>query len=124
MAHYAFINSENIVVQVITGRNENDLPEGVTSWESYYGNLSGLECKRTSYNTRAGQHLLGGIPFRKNYASSGYTYDPSRDAFIPPKPFNSWTLNEESCLWEPPVEHPNDGEQYVWDENSTSWVLQ
>jgi hypothetical protein len=87
-------------------------------WEGYYG--KGGLCKRTSYNTQGGVHQLGGTPFRKNYAGVGYTYDPVRDAFYGPQPFESWTLNEESCIWECPVERP-EGE-YWWKEDTTEWV--
>ena len=87
-------------------------------WEGYYG--KGVLCKRTSYNTTGGVHQNGGTPFRKNYAGVGYTYDPVRDAFYAPQPFESWTLNEESCLWECPVERP-EGE-YWWKEDTTEWV--
>ena len=87
-------------------------------WEGYYG--KGGLCKRTSYNTIGGVHQNGGTPFRKNYAGVGYTYDPVRDAFYGPQPFESWTLNEESCLWECPVERP-EGE-YWWKEDTTEWV--
>ena len=79
--------------------------------------------KQTSYNTRAGVHLLGGTPFRKNYAGIGWKYDQTRDAFIPPKPFNSWTLNETTCLWDPPVVYPTDGQIYVWNEIHRRWDL-
>ena len=87
-------------------------------WEGYYG--KGQLCRRTSYNTIGGVHSNGGTPFRKNYAGVGYTYDPVRDAFYSPQPFESWTLNEESCLWECPVERP-EGE-YWWKEDTTEWV--
>jgi hypothetical protein len=87
-------------------------------WEGYYG--KGGLCKRTSYNTIGGVHQNEGTPFRKNYAGVGYTYDPVRDAFYAPQPFESWTLNEESCLWECPVERP-EGE-YWWKEDTTEWV--
>ena len=107
MAHYAFLNGDGIVTQVIVGRDENDLPNGITSWEAYYGNRHGQICRRTSYNTRANQHLLGGIPFRGNYAGIGYRYDDNLDAFIPPQPYPSWVLNEATCLW---------------DEDASSWV--
>lgn len=117
MAHYAFINENNEVVEVITGRDESEVVGGISDWEAYYQSLrSGLRCLRTSYNTFGGVHKTGGIPFRKNYAGIGYTYDEQRDAFIPPKPdplFFSvtdketgetknyqWVLNEESCLWD------------------------
>lgn len=78
---------------------------------------------QTSYNTLGGQHPEG-RPLRKNYAGVGYTYDAERDAFIPPQPFQSWNLNETTCLWEPPVEYPNDGKPYSWNEDSLNWDLQ
>jgi hypothetical protein len=77
---------------------------------------------QTSYNTSGGQHSQGGTPLRKNYAGIGYTYDRGRDAFIPPQPFTSWTLNEDTCLWESPTPYPTDGKMYAWDESTTSWV--
>ena len=120
MAHYAFINENNIVTQVIVGRDEDDLADGVTSWEDYYGERMGQICKRTSYNTRGGVHLLGGTAFRKNYAGIGFVYDQNRDAFIEPKPFDSWSLDEETCLWEAPVPMPEDGD-YTWNEGTQSW---
>ena len=166
MAHYAFLNKDNTVTQVITGVEEinivpgndetinqeiqvleeskknavgedlesiqndirerldliNELPEqevdNTVYWEEYYG--KGGLCKRTSFNTIGGVHQNGGTPFRKNYAGVGYTCDPVRDAFYAPQPFESWTLNEESCLWECPVERP-EGE-YWWKEDTTEWV--
>jgi len=120
MAHYAFLNMQNIVTEVIVGKDETD---GPTNWEMHYGNIREQVCKRTSYNTRGGAHINDGTPFRKNYAGIGYTYDFARDAFIPPKPFDSWTLNENSCLWEAPVAYPDDGQQYTWNEETTSWDL-
>ena len=120
MAHYAVLNMNNVVTEIIVGKNENDTN---TNWELYYQNIKTQICKRTSYNTLGGVHKNGGTPFRKNYASIGYTYDESRDAFIPPKPFDSWILNEDSCLWEAPVEYPNDGEQYNWNEETQTWDL-
>jgi len=120
MAHYAFLNMQNIVTEVIVGKDETD---GPTNWEMHYGNIREQVCKRTSYNTRGGAHSEGGVPFRKNYAGIGYTYDFARDAFIPPKPFDSWTLNENSCLWEAPVAMPDDGQRYSWNEETTSWDL-
>ena len=77
--------------------------------------------KQTSYNTSGGVHKLGGTPFRKNHAGIGYTYDEDKDAFIPQKPYNSWTLNETTCLWEAPVAYPDDGKMYTWNEETTSW---
>lgn len=112
MAHYAYIDQNNIVTDVVVGRNEGE--DGI-DWELYYG------AKRTSYNTRGGVHAFGGTPFRKNYAGIGFSYDPSRDAFIPPKPYSSWILSEESCLWEPPLPYPDDGKRYDWNEETTSW---
>lgn len=122
MAHYALLNAENVVTQVITGRDEDDLPEGVTDWEVYYGNFHGQTCKRTSYNTVGNQHTLGGTPFRGNYAGIGFTYDEDRDAFIPPQPYPSWTLDEATLAWEPPVPEPADGHPQRWDEESLAWV--
>ena len=122
MAHYALLDSDNVVTQVITGRDEDDLVEGVTDWEVYYGNFHGQTCRRTSYNTAGNQHLLGGTPFRGNFAFPGGTYDESRDAFIDPQPYPSWVLNETTCLWDAPVAYPDDGGRYEWDENTTSWV--
>ena len=97
MAHYAFLNSENIVTEVIVGKDETDLTE---NWEQFYGDIRGQVCKRTSYNTQLGVHQLNGTPFRKNYAGIGYTYDADRDAFIPPKPEGEgWLLEEATCMW-------------------------
>ncbi len=77
---------------------------------------------QTSYNTYGGQHRLGGTPLRKNYAGIGYIYDSTRNAFYTPQPYPSWTLNETSCLWEPPIAYPSDGKDYIWNEDTTSWV--
>ena len=120
MAHYAFLNMQNIVTEVIVGKDEKD---GPTNWEMHYGNFREQVCKRTSYNTRGGVHTNGGTPFRKNYAGIGYTYDESRDAFIPPKPFDSWILNETTCLWDAPVAMPDDGQMYTWNEELGTWDL-
>ena len=118
MAHYAFLDDNNIVTEVIVGKNEGE--DGI-DWEQHYGDFRGQVCKRTSYNTQAGVHTSGGTPYRKNYAGIGYSYDPVRDAFVPPKPFASWSLNETSCIWEPPVAYPTDGNAYSWNEETTSW---
>lgn len=109
MAHYAVIQSDTMTVtSVFVGRDENDLVPGVTNWENYYA-PEGTICRRTSYNTRGGIYYNAqtGLPsadqskaFRKNYAGIGYTYDPVRDAFIPPCPGAGWALNEQTCLWE------------------------
>jgi len=120
MAHYAFLDSNNIVTEVIVGKDEG---EGGIDWEQHYGEFRGQTCKRTSYNTRGGVHSNGGTPYRKNYAGIGYTYDAGRDAFIPPKPFASFVLNETSCTWEAPVPMPVvEGKRFTWDEPTTSWV--
>ena len=100
MAHYAFINEDNIVDQVIVGRDEDDVVDGISDWETYYGNIHGKRCLRTSYNTLAGQHTTGGTPFRGNYAGIGYEYREDLDAFIPPMPSGEWILNEETYSWE------------------------
>ena len=120
MAHYAFLNQENIVSEVITGKDESEKIHGLSP-EEYYGNFRGQVCKRTSYNTYAGVHVFGETPFRKNFAGIGYTYDADRDAFIPPKPFASWVLDEDSCLWKAPIPRPDDGNQYVWNEETQAW---
>ena len=113
MAHYAFLDSNNIVTQVIVGKEENE--DGV-DWEVYYGEKLGQICKRTSYNTTAGRHLYAGI---------GYTYDSARDAFISSKPYNSWVLNEDTCCWEAPTPMPesDSDEMYSWNEETQSWKL-
>jgi len=120
MAHYAFLNMNNIVTEVIVGRDEGDTNK---NWELEYQDIRKQVCKRTSYNTYGGEHKNGKTPFRKNYAGIGFTYDYQRDAFIEPKPFESWTLNENSCLWEPPVAYPDDGERYIWNEDNGSWEI-
>jgi len=122
LAHYALIDENNIVTQVITGCNENELVEGITSWEEFYGNFLGKKCLRTSYNTNMGTHNKGGIPFRGNYASVGYLYDAELDAFIPPKPFEYWVLNPKTFNWDPPIACPTNGKFYEWDELTQSWI--
>jgi len=116
MAHYAILDENNIVINVIVGKDEG----GDTDWENYYGNVTGKTVKRTSYNTRANNHSGGGTPFRKNYAGIGYTYDATRDAFYEPKPYSSWTLNETTCIWEAPVSKPTNNEITYTDETSTT----
>jgi hypothetical protein len=111
MAHYAFLDESNIVTEVITGIDETELIEGKDP-ETWYGEFRGQVCKRTSYNGN----------YRKNYAGVGYTYDAERDAFIAPKFFESWVLNEETCQWEAPIPYPTDGAIYTWDEESTDWI--
>ena len=116
MAHFAKLDENNIVTFVTVGRQEDD------GREAELCARTGDVYKQTSYNTHGGVHALGGTPLRKNYAGIGYTYDAGRDAFIPPKPFASWLLNETTCLWDAPVAYPNDGKRYSWDEATTSWV--
>jgi len=119
MAHYAFLDDSNCVVNVIVGRDEGEL--GI-DWEEHYSQFAGMRCLRTSYNARGGKHSSGGPGFRKNYAGIGYTYDSVRDAFIPPKPYSSWVLDEDTCLWVAPVVYPEDGKVYRWDESILGWV--
>lgn len=120
MAHYALLNENNFVTQVIVGKNEN---ENDIDWEKYYELIYKQKCKRTSYNTVANIHRSGGIPFRKNYAGIGFYYDEQRDAFIPPKPYDSWILNEETCLWDSPIPRPVDDNDYIWNEETNSWEI-
>lgn len=116
MSHFAKLGPNNVVVFVTVGRQEDDGKEAELSART------GDRYVQTSYNTHGGVHLLGGTPLRKNYAGIGYTYDEVRDAFIPPKPYASWVLNEDTCWWESTVPYPSDGERYEWDETSLSWV--
>lgn len=122
MAHYALLDENNVVTQVITGRDEDDHHGGVTDWEEFYGDFHSQTCKRTSYNTFGNQHRDGGTPFRGNYAEIGFRYDTDLDAFIPPQPYPSWVLNETSCLWDAPVPYPDDGLDYDWNKDTASWV--
>ena len=108
MAHYAKIENEIVTNVIVAEQDFIDTQEGM--WV------------QTSYNTHGGQHTLGGTPLRKNYAGIGHTYDSTRDAFIPPTPYASWVLNEDTCLWEAPVVYPDNGKIYTWDESTTNWV--
>jgi hypothetical protein len=110
MAHYAFLDNKNIVTEVIVGIDESELIEGKDP-EAWYSEFRGQTCKRTSYN--------GNI--RKNYAGIGFTYDFERDAFIAPKPYDSWDLNEDTCRWVAPIPYPTDGLIYSWNEDSLDW---
>ena len=121
MAHYAFLNADSVVTEVITGINETELIEGLLA-ETWYGNFRGQVCKRTSYNTSGGVHSGDGIPYRKNYAGIGYAYDAVRDAFIAPQPFASWVLDEATCRWIAPVAMPSAGGPWMWDEDTESWT--
>jgi hypothetical protein len=109
MAHYAFLDENNIVTEVIVGIDETELIEGLDT-ETWYGNFRGQVCKRTSYN--------GNI--RKNYAGIGFTYDDALDAFVPPKPFDSWVIDEATAHWQAPVPMPEGN--YTWDEQTVSWL--
>ena len=122
MAYYAMLNKK-VVIDIKTAGHESD-------WDGEIGwfNELGIVHKRTSYNTRGGIHYTNETPsqdqskaFRKNYAGIGYYYDSIRDAFIPPKPFPSWILNEDSCLWQSPIPYPNDGKMYTWNEDIGNW---
>jgi hypothetical protein len=112
MAHYAFLNEDNIVTEVIVGRNETEIVDGVSDWETYYGNIRGQVCKRTSFN--------GNI--RKQFAGVGFTFNETADVFITPKPFASWSL-DANYDWQAPIAYPADGKQYSWDEANQVWVL-
>lgn len=112
MAHFAHITN-GIVDQVI-------VIEADVLATGHWGDPS--EWVQTSYNTQGGVHTKGGTPLRKNFAGIGYSYDAGRDAFIPPKPFASWVLNEDTCLWGAPTPMPEDGKVYTWNEETTSWV--
>lgn len=125
MAHWAELDSNNIVTRVLVGDN-ND-PAGDEGYQWLIDNLGGTWVK-TSYNAIAGKRrnpetgeMTEEPGLRKNYAGIGYSYDSGRDAFIPPKPFNSWVLNEETCLWDAPVAYPNDGKLYTWNEENLAW---
>jgi hypothetical protein len=127
MAHYAFLDENNIVTQVITGIDENQTQIDVDgtvvggsseAWEEFYLSrpwIDAVSCKRTSYNKN----------IRKNFANIGFIYDEVRDAFIPPKPFNSWILNEDTCLWESPIPYPfidlENPKYYIWNEDMLDW---
>lgn len=127
MAHYAFLNENYIVTEVIVGKDEINF-----DWEQYYAIKRGQLCKRTSYNTRRGIYYnsITNLPdedqtkaFRKNYAGVGYYYDQTKDAFIPPQPYPSWILNPTACDWDAPIPYPTDGNIYDWDETTQSWKI-
>lgn len=111
MSYFARVTAQGLVEQVIVAEQDfiNTLPDR-TSWV------------QTSYNTYGGVHRNGGTPLRKNFAGIGFSYDSVRDAFIPPKPFASWSLNENTCIWEAPISMPTDGKVYRWDENQQNWI--
>ena len=128
MASFAKIGLNSKVIEVLSVVNEVLHDANGVEQESigidFLTKLTGWAIwKQTSYNTIAGVHTKGGTPFRKNFAGIGYTYDEDRDAFIPPKPFNSWILNETTCIWEAPVARPNDGKMYNWNETNLNWEI-
>lgn len=129
MAHYAFLDENNIVVEVIVGKDEGE--DGI-DWEQHYGEFRGKVCKRTSYNTRDGVYYdpITKQPatdqskaFRKQFAGVGYIYDKARDAFYLPQPYPSWVLNEQMGIWEAPIPQPADDNYYKWDEANQQWVI-
>ena len=133
MAHYAFLNADNEVIEVITGKDETEAaPDGFADWEAYYltKRPGYVGCKRTSYNTNSNQHTDGGTQFRGNYASIGYSYDPDNDVFLEPKPYASWIINSDTWTWKAPLDLPADSDEvsYTWDEdayqedNTTGWI--
>jgi hypothetical protein len=122
MAHYAFIDNNDIVTEVIVGIDEDStdtLPEGYTSWEDWYltQRPGASACKRTSYNTIANSHSGDGTAFRGNYAGIGFTWDETNNVFYPPQPYGSWTLSSD-WVWEAPIDYPDDGNNYIWNENA------
>ena len=124
MAHFAKLGKGNIVTKVVVVHNNiaTDEAAGIQFLKDLYNEPYSVWAQ-TSYNTRGGVHKTGGTPFRMNYAGVGYKYDDVRDAFIPPKPFDSWTLNEDTLLWNPPVSFPDDGNRYKWNETIKNWEL-
>jgi hypothetical protein len=123
MAHFAKLGVGNIIerVEVVS----NDIATTEQAGVDFLNNLYGSRdvWKQTSYNTIKGEHLLGGTPFRKNFAGKGYKYDQTRDAFIPPKPYTSWILNEDTCQWEAPVALPDTENRYNWNEINQNWDI-
>jgi hypothetical protein len=126
MARFAELDVFKKVIRVLVLDDKDTQDKKGNEVESvgakYLNNGFGGTWVRTSYNTQGGVHTLGGTPFRKNYAGIGFTYDEARDAFIPPQPYNSWTLNEDTCQWEAPSAYPDDDKLYEWNEETTSWV--
>ena len=125
MAHFAEIDDSNIVLQVIVVDDKDTQDKSGNEVESvgakYLSDGFGGTWKRTSYNTYGGVHKLSGTPFRKNYAGIGFIYDETRDAFYESNPYPSWTLNEDTCIWDPPTAHPDDGKFYEWNEDTQAW---
>jgi len=117
MAHFAQLDENNLVTQVIVVADEHE-----ADGENWCNGLLGGTWKQTSYNTRGGVHILGETPLRKNFAGINSIYDATRDAFYASQSYPSWTLNETTCQWQPPVDYPDDGKKYEWDEDTTNWV--
>jgi hypothetical protein len=111
MAHYAFLDENNIVTEVITGRNEDEVVDGISDWEAHYGEFRGQTCKRTSYNSN----------IRGTYAGIGYSYNEEEDIFVAPQPYPSWTRN--GSFWEAPTPMPTDGQFYRWVEADLNWQV-
>mgnify|MGYP003134424617 CR=1 FL=1 len=127
MAHFAELDSFCKVIRVIVVDDNDCLDKSGNHSEDigikYLNDAFGGTWRQTSYNTLNNVHRLGGTPFRKNYAGKGMIFDEDRDAFYPPKPYPSWILNEDICQWEPPIAYPDDGQDYNWNEETTSWDL-
>jgi hypothetical protein len=123
MAHFVKLGIGNKVIQGVVVHN--DVATSEQAGIDFLNNLYKTNdvWKQTSYNTYGGEHKLGGTPFRKNFAGIGFKYDQTKDAFIPPQPYTSWTLNETTCLWEAPVAYPEDGQRYSWNEETKQWDL-
>jgi len=132
LAHYAFLDDTNTVIEVIVGKDENDidsLPNGFNSWEEYYlsKRSNAIKCLRTSFNTINNTHIGEGTPYRGNFAGINFTYDEENDIFIPPKPYESWVFDLDSAKWIAPIACP-DPNLFVWDEdlhqtdNSLGWI--
>jgi hypothetical protein len=111
MAHYAFLDENNIVTEVIVGRNEDEVVDGISDWEAHYGEFRGQTCKRTSYNNN----------IRGTYAGIGYSYNPEEDIFVTPQPYPSWIRN--GSIWEAPTPMPTDGQMYRWVEDDLNWQV-
>lgn len=118
MAHWAKLDENNVVIDV------NVVSDDIIDGHAFMTETMGLDGTwvKTSFNTYSGVHILGGTPFRKNYASIGGTYDPERDAFIPEKRWDSWILNEDTCNWEAPIPNPDNRHQSEWDEENQAWL--
>jgi hypothetical protein len=120
MAYYALIDDNNIVINVISGRDEDEVIDGISDWEAHYSEITGYRCLRTSYNTKFGVHLDGKEPYRINYAGIGFTYNEELDGFFGPKPYESWLPNANTGLWEAPVEKPENID-CIWNESTLLW---